>query len=169
MPRTAACARITTLSKPRSRFDGRPRKFPRRFPIGPADRSALMQVIAMRTLGGARGVSPCTRCVTCEATSHSPLWRSCASERAPFRPRSVFRTATTPTTTARSTSPMSRPACSVTRFAGRGEIALRTLSTPLPAFAGGGSRCDFRGQRQSVRRRELLEHDPGKDHAPTIS
>ena len=46
MPRTAACARITTLSKPRSRFDGRPRKFPRRFPIGPADRSALMQVIA---------------------------------------------------------------------------------------------------------------------------
>jgi hypothetical protein len=28
MLRTAACARITTRSKPRSRFDGRPRKFP---------------------------------------------------------------------------------------------------------------------------------------------
>jgi len=103
----------------------------------------------MRTLVGARGVSSCTRCATCQIIPHSFFWLSSGLERGlerePSRQRSVFRTAITPITTVRSTSPTFSPVFSVPRSAGRGATVLRNLATPLPASAADGSRCGFRG------------------------
>jgi hypothetical protein len=175
MPRTAACARITTLSKPRSRFEGGRigqivpspspaiANFRRQFPTGLPDQSALIQVIVLRTSAGARGVSSCTPFAAYRIIPHSLFWLSSGLEygleRVLSRPQSVFRTAITPTITVRSTSPMSSPVCSVTRFAARGGIALRSLPTPLPACAADGSQYGFRGSR-------LYAHDHEPPAAP---
>ena len=163
MPRTATCARITTLSKPRSRFEGgrvgqnrplslaRHRKFPAPISKRFAGSIRFDSSYSPAHLVGARGVSSCTPFAAYRIILRSLFWLSSGLEygleRVLSRPQSVFRTAITHTITVRSTSPMFSPVCSVTRFAARGGIALRSLPTPLPACAADGSQYGFRGSR----------------------
>jgi hypothetical protein len=117
-------------------------------PVAPTDRSTAIQVIVQCAPWRCEGVSSCTPSTSCQIISRSLFWLSSRLERglepALFRPRSVFHTAITGITTARSTSPMFGPVFSATRSADHGGTALRSLSTPPPAFAAGVSRCAFR-------------------------
>ena len=98
--------------------------------------------------------------ITCSDFLRQLCWLSSALGRILLRQRSAIRTATTHITTAHLTLPMFNRACMLTLAVGCWGIVLPIWSTPRPAFAGGRSRCDFRGRRLYARHSELFHRAP---------